>query len=539
MHHEQVKLKNDLQTLFIDFPGSTAASVQIWFRAGSALETGNDKGIAHFLEHMFFKGTKKRPGSAMAHEIESFGGELNAFTSFDYTCYYANSPNSQLDKTIEILMDMVSNPLFEQSELEPERDVVFEEYRRSQDNPGQYSFQKLQNACFTAGYSHPILGNEKTIKNFTREQLIKFRSAFYCNSNALLVVAGDLKKKPKLIKTIESFSLPKGNPTLFPKFKLKTKEATQIHQKDVRMAQVYMSIQAPAFSDKGAAAEDLAFNCLGHGESSYLYKSLVTDGSIANTSSSSTMFMAKGGVHFIRVVFPIDNQTKVFNILAKVVEELLTNGIDNKEVQKIKNQYLSTKVYEMESLESYAFSLGHGFAQAGDINSEEDFVNRIKATSNFAVNRAYKDIFNRPMHICLQLPNDASVPKIKKTISAFRSKLEKIKAKSNKLSQSKFSVKTSQFDPQVKWIKIKEGVTLIHRKNPLNPTFVLHAYVRGGLTDETKLTNGSHSLIASLVTQGYAGTNMEKLKALLDDRSANLHGFSGKNAYGLTMHGQS
>ena len=112
MQQTQKVLDNGLETLFINSPGSKAASVQIWFRAGSALEKKKDFGIAHFLEHMFFKGTQKRPGAKIAREVESYGGEINAFTSFDYTCYYINTPSTQIKKTIEILMDMVANPLF-------------------------------------------------------------------------------------------------------------------------------------------------------------------------------------------------------------------------------------------------------------------------------------------------------------------------------------------------------------------------------------------------------------------------------------------
>jgi zinc protease len=130
MEHQLSTLKNNLKTLFIHSPGSTAATVQIWFRAGSALETHDNEGIAHFLEHMFFKGTATRPGAKIAHEVESFGGEINAFTSFDYTCYYINTPNTRLIDSTNIILDMVSNPLFNQDDLVPERDVVFEEYRR-------------------------------------------------------------------------------------------------------------------------------------------------------------------------------------------------------------------------------------------------------------------------------------------------------------------------------------------------------------------------------------------------------------------------
>ena len=157
MNIDQKVLSNNLQTLFINSPGSTAASAQIWFRAGSALEDKSNMGIAHFLEHMFFKGTEKRPGAQIAHEVESFGGEINAFTSFDYTCYYINCPNTYLDQTVHILMDMVSNPTFKEEELIPERDVVFEEFRRSFDNPNQFHFSKIQNQVFGKGYNHQIL----------------------------------------------------------------------------------------------------------------------------------------------------------------------------------------------------------------------------------------------------------------------------------------------------------------------------------------------------------------------------------------------
>ncbi|EQC49738.1 pitrilysin family protein, partial [Bacteriovorax sp. DB6_IX] len=210
MKYEIDKLKNDLEVIFVDLPGSTAATAQIWFRAGSTLEDKEDHGIAHFLEHMFFKGTPTRPGAMIAHEVESFGGEINAFTSFDYTCYYINTPNSNLDQTVNILLDMVSNPMFKEEDLIPEREVVFEEFRRSQDNPNQFSFQKIQKSCFSGGYAHPILGNEKTIRSFTREQLSKFRNKYYNNSNSFLVVAGDLRDKEKIVESIQKFSLPKG-----------------------------------------------------------------------------------------------------------------------------------------------------------------------------------------------------------------------------------------------------------------------------------------------------------------------------------------
>jgi len=221
MKIDQIQLDNKLNTLFIHSPGSTAASVQMWFRAGSALEHKENEGIAHFLEHMFFKGTPLRPGPKLAHEIESYGGEVNAFTSFDYTCYYINTPNPFIDKSIDILLDMVANPLFGLDEIPSERQVVFEEYRRALDNPSQYNFMEIQKSSFQGGYSHPILGREDTINNFSQSQIKEFREKFYNLENAMLVIAGDLKNRSELEEKISSFKLPSGKKSEFQSFELK------------------------------------------------------------------------------------------------------------------------------------------------------------------------------------------------------------------------------------------------------------------------------------------------------------------------------
>jgi zinc protease len=541
MQHELITLKNQLQTLFIDAPGNTAGSVQIWFRAGSALEKKEDQGIAHFLEHMFFKGTPTRPGSAIAHEVESFGGELNAFTSFDYTCYYINTPINHLTQTVDILLDMVSNPEFKEEDIVPERGVVFEEFRRSIDNPNQFAFHNLQKNIFTGGYAHPILGTEKNILSFSREQLTSFRNAYYNLSNALFVVSGDLKEKEAIIKKIESYQLPDGGRTTFPAFKLKNSAALDIHQKDSAMVQLSICLQAPPFEDRKAPCEDLAINCLGHGESSQLYQGLVLEESLANTCGSSTMFMNDGGLHYIKIVFPEENLKKILTRLEKLLLTTLKEGLTSEEVQKIKNQYIASKVYDMESLESYAFSLGHSYASSGDISSEEEFIKRIRETSVTQVNESLHEIFKRSLHISVQTPllEKDNQKKYQQLVENFQISLRK-KIDQTKLKDShKFKSKNSAFDPQVKLIEIKPGIQLVYRYNNMNPTFVLHAYLKGGITEETAKTNGLYQLLSSTLIKGYSNVPYKEMKVELDLLSANMNSFSGKNAYGLTLHGQS
>ena len=395
---------NKLQTLFVDQPGAQCGSVQIWFRAGSSLEKKGDEGIAHFLEHMFFKGTPQRPGSRIAEEVEAFGGEINAFTSFDYTCYYINFPLSKVVESVNVLLDMVSQPQFLKKDLQGERGVVFEEYLRSQDNPSHHNFHAIQEKCFENGYSHPILGFEKTIKAFSREQLIQFRNQYYNTENALLIVAGDLNERKKIEKTIAQYKLPTGKKSEFLPFKVKKTPSLFINEKDVPHIQTTLIIQAPEYESKKAASEDLAMNALGYGESSPLYQNLVLQNSIANECSASSMFMSKGGAHFIRLICQPKDLEKAYKKIVEVFKSLIKEGISPEDIQKIKNQYISSNIYEKESIESFALSLGHSFAQNGDINSEKKFIKSLKKCSNEDVHKSLMDIFKKNIHLSVQTP---------------------------------------------------------------------------------------------------------------------------------------
>jgi zinc protease len=535
MRLEKKTQSNNLETLFVNSAGASAATVQIWFRAGSALEDESNQGIAHFLEHMFFKGTPTRPGSQIAHEIETYGGEVNAFTSFDYTCYYINTPNTHIKQSLEILLDMVSNPEFKQEELEPERDVVFEEYRRSLDNSNQFNFMQLQKSSFQDGYAHPILGREDTIKNFSREQLIDFRTRFYNTNNAMLIVAGDIQNSKELEEVINEYQMPTGTSSSFPKFEMKKSAALNAHTKEVRQTTMTLTIQAPDYDSNEAGAEDLAINCLAYGETSRLYKKLVTSKPIASVVSGSTMYFAHGGTHYLRIALPQENLEKVTTEFVKTLKDVMSKGIKEEEITKIKNQYIASKIYERESLESYAFSLGHGFAQNGDIHCEDDFINRLRKTSPGQVNEALKTIFSRAVHVTIQTPKDEKTTATKKIAKKFQEDIKKLVPK-KKASKSKNKVKKSKYDSAAQLIDLKPGIKLVYRQNEMTPTFVMHAYMKGGLSHETDKNCGTHFLLGKSMTYGYKGTNYDALRDELENKSSSLNGFSGKNAYGLTMH---
>lgn len=537
MQQTQKVLENGLNTLFINSPGSKASSVQIWFRAGSALETSKDFGIAHFLEHMFFKGTQKRPGAKIAREVESFGGEINAFTSFDYTCYYINTPSTHIKKTIEILMDMVSNPLFDQKELVPERNVVHEEFRRALDNTNQFNFKELQKSAFTKGYSHQILGTENNILNFTKEQLISFRKKYYNLSNALLVVAGEITDQPVLEKTINKFNIPKGPQSKFQKFALKKASSFSMHSKPTNQTTFTVTIEAPNYLDKNGAIEDLAINCIAHGEISPLYDNLVTKTGLASSISGSTMFFSDGGAHFLKIAFPTSSFDDVLNLFTKTLKDIIAIGLKDSDITRIKSQYIASKIYERESIESQSFALGHGFAQNGDINCEDEFIENVKSVTVEEVQNALFTIFEKNLHIVIQHPDSESIKDAAKKVDKFKATINKMASAKKKVIKN--TDISSEFDPEVKLIELKKGIKLLYRKNTMTPTFVFHAYLKGGLAHENEQTNGRYYFLSRLMTYGYDKTDFYKLKNDLENKSSYLSGFSGKNSYGLTLHGLS
>jgi len=168
-----------------------SVSVGIWVKTGSRNETEKQAGITHFLEHMLFKGTKKRTAFDIAQSMESVGGYLNAFTSTEYTCYYARCLDSQVDNAVDVLSDMIKNSQFPEEELEKEKKVVLEEMKMYKDSPDDVVFEEFSSQVFKDHpIGRPIIGYEETVKSFSRQDLFDYVKERYQPDNLLVAVAG-------------------------------------------------------------------------------------------------------------------------------------------------------------------------------------------------------------------------------------------------------------------------------------------------------------------------------------------------------------
>ncbi len=280
------ELDNGLTVILEENHASTVVSVNVWVKTGSACEAEGEYGLAHVHEHMLFKGTEKRDVGEIARVIESSGGDINAFTSFDETVYYVVIASRFLDTALDVLSDAMQNSTFDPGELDKELEVVVEEIRRGQDSPGRNISEKMFGTAFTEHpYGRPVIGSIESVRSFTREGILEFYKKWYSPENIVLVIVGDFNTADVEGKIEETFG------------KLDRKEVAECvirnepAQKEMRaflmdkpLQEGYFSFayHIPNASNEDTPVMDVLSNILGGGESSRLYRNVKEEKGIVN-----------------------------------------------------------------------------------------------------------------------------------------------------------------------------------------------------------------------------------------------------------------
>ena len=223
-------------------------SVAFAVRFGAMNETKENKGIAHFIEHMLYKGTPSRNAQQISIEIERNGGELNGFTAEQVTAYWCRMPSKHINIALEVLGDMVSNPKFDPKELDKERQVIFEEMKMYKDNPRMHVFEKIKNNLYKRDFAMPIIGTEDSMIRNTRDELKKLFDQIYVPENMILCVVGDTDFN-KLCAFVELNFKKSGQKASYPKIELRNN--TEIEKrKNIDQANVVFAYHIPLPSDE-------------------------------------------------------------------------------------------------------------------------------------------------------------------------------------------------------------------------------------------------------------------------------------------------
>ncbi len=487
-------------------------SLQAWFKVGSSSDS--PPGIAHFLEHLFFKGSKKYPGITLTETVENLGGEFNAFTSFDYTCYYIQGPSEYQKEFLDLLMDMICSPLFKEEDLVMERQVVYEEYLRYLDQPASYHFERVQDLFFEPPYKDSILGVKDSILNFTHEQAVKFREKFYVKENFFLLVGGNYNLD-KIEEALKNKELPSSEKV--SSYDLKMKPGFDLHEKDRAQASLLFIMRGESFTHPETPFRDLYLNYLTAPHTSILYKQLV-ETHLASSVEGSSYYLKNGSMYFLSINFDLKNLKEIL----KVFKESLKEEPSLEEIQRIIRQLKATKIYDKETLESYTFREGLTYALTNNFKAEEDYFFALEQVLDFDPKKFFQDF-----SLSLQVPKGSSLEGIKETCEQFQRNL----FQENKKEKQKMS------SDQEMLIPLNDQSLLYYKFYEDIPTFSFHAYLQGGQGREDK--EGLSLMTSELLTYE-SSTSVypyENFWQEIQNRAASFYSFNGKMSYGLKTHG--
>jgi zinc protease len=394
-------LGNGLQVVVIPDHRTPVVTQMIWYKVGSADETPGKSGLAHFLEHLMFKGTAKHPAGEFSQTVLKVGGNENAFTSTDYTGYYQRVPRDQLGKMMEFEADRMTGLVLKDENVLPERDVVLEEYNmRVANNPDARLSEQIMAALYlNHPYGRPVIGWHHEIEKLNREDALAFYRRFYAPNNATLIIAGDVDAAEVRKLAEQTYGPIPAQPSIAP-HRIRPQEPTPVAPRSVTLAdprveqpilkRYYLVPSAVTASPQQTAALEVLAQLLGSGSNSYLYRALVVDQSLAisanagyqGTAIDPTQFMVaaapKPGVDFPQVEKAIDD----------VIAKLKQDTVSAENLERAKTQLVAQAIYAQDSQVTLARWYGAALTVGLTVNDLRSWPDRVRAVTAEQVREA-------------------------------------------------------------------------------------------------------------------------------------------------------
>jgi zinc protease len=392
-------LPNGLRVLLLEDHRSPIVSVQIWYRVGSRNEHRGATGIAHFLEHLMFKGTKRYGPRQFARLVEQNGGQDNAFTSQDVTSYFVNIAADKLDLVLDLEADRMRNLLLDPKEIDSEREVVIEERRtRTEDDPEGFLGEEVGSIAFKAHpYGYPIIGWMEDLKRLTPAEIRAFYRTYYVPNNAILVAVGDFKAQAALEKVKRYFGpIARGAapPPVLAVEPPQNGERRAIVQKQAQLPIVYLAWHVPnQRSDDGPALEVLS-TVLSGGRASRLYRSLVYERQLALEAGGDYSYFSLDPnlFWFWATAMPGQTPEKLETELLAEMERLRQEPVSDEELQRAKNQIEAQFVFQQDSVYRRASMLVR-FELIGGYGLFDAFLARIQTVTAADLQRVARAYF--------------------------------------------------------------------------------------------------------------------------------------------------
>ena len=401
------KLSNGLEVVVIPDHRAPVVTHMIWYKVGAADETPGKSGLAHFLEHLMFKGTEKHPGAAFSQDVAAIGGQENAFTTSDYTGFFQRVPREHLKEMMALEADRITNLVLTDDVVKPELNVVLEEQNmRVANNPNARLSEQVDAALYlNHPYGRPVIGWRHEIEKLTRDDALAFYKRFYTPNNAIVIVAGDVSPEEVKADAEDTYGKVAVRTEIGPRQRPSepVQEAPRtVTLADPRVEQPSVSREYLAPSETTAKpgeseALDVLAHVLGTGANSRLYRTLVVDKNMALTAgafySGTALDYAKLGVY--AAPKPGVTLHEVEQGIDAVLNDVIAHGVTPDELDRAKNRMIADAVYAQDNQATLARWYGSALVTGQTVDMVRTWPDRIRAVTADAIQQAARTWLDR------------------------------------------------------------------------------------------------------------------------------------------------
>lgn len=511
---------NNGQTVIIkEVKTNPIVIIDTWIKTGSVNETDKNSGVAHFLEHLFFKGTEKYPVGQMDKLLDSKGAVSNAATSKDFTHYYITIPSKDFDLALDLHSDMLLNPQIPRKEMEKERKVVLEEIAKDKNSPSKLTFDNLNDMLYlTHPYKRQVIGKSDVIETITREEVLNFYDNFYSPSNMVTIVVGDIDSDvaaEKIRKAFSSKSKKSVSVKTYKEFPLTTQKRNESYY-DTESGYMMIGFRSVATCNADMYALDVLAAILGDGRTSRFYQRIKDQKRLAYSISASNLTYKQDGMFIITANFVPELKEKLEKAIFGEITDIQLNGVTPLELKTAKNIIERDTFYSRESVSNIASEIGYTLVLTGNPENYDGYLEGIKKVTESDVKRvAKKYLGENKSAVAITLPESFKNPKkeaVKKV--DYDAKLVK-------------SVKDAD-----KYVLGNDAVLILNKHNQ-NDIVAITIYVKGG--EFLEKIPGEASLMTGLMLKGTKNYSAIELAQILEENGIAISPSASSDVFGINV----
>ena len=547
-------LPNGLTVLLKEDHSSPVVAIDVWFKVGSVNETEENTGLAHFQEHMVFKGTEKYGLGEIANLIKAAGGNLNAGTSYSYTMYYTVLPARDFSLGLSVQADAMMHSTFDPEEFKKERIVVIDEARMYDDQPEAYTFYRTMELGFQIhNYRRPIAGYEHVVEKIERDQLLDFYRTYYRPSNAVLVVVGDIDSdeafkeiqdvygawEPAEAEAYESPVEPKQQA-----FRFKTLQGSIEH------AYSGLVFHIPSIVHEDYPALEMLSTLLGSGKSSRLYLNVFEKKHLVTSVSSGVLAEKWPGYFQVFASMPVEKWIPALEGIFEELQRFKTEAVEESELIKARRLLQKSDYGELETMEGQASNLGY-YQLLGDYRMAEEHqeaINNVTAAQVAAVARNYFSLDN--CSVVAYLPEDTDLPapdpgdieaRLGRRLTAGGQAMTGVEPGhkqteeigSRRLTVSKSGTGSKKL--RLKLIETDNGLRILLKQRSSVPLVSMVTMFQGGVRLETPGKSGLTMLTQRLLLKGTRNFSVEEIAKTVEGFGGCIESYSSYDTGGVTI----